>query len=141
MTAATGEPTLFDADPTETSAKIFPFWGDHTGPPIPEPSTRAASAAKGKPARRHGHTSGCGGCARRWTSELECHCASCHRQFGGIWVFDAHRINGACVDPGVIVTRGGRRVLKTVDRADGDVWVQNHEHPPPQAARRLGSQL
>lgn len=29
----------------------------------------------------------------------QCHCASCHRTFGGITGFDAHRKNGMCLDP------------------------------------------
>jgi len=37
----------------------------------------------------------------------QCHCASCHRTYGGITGFDAHRRNGVCVDPkGYIKVKG-----------------------------------
>lgn len=29
----------------------------------------------------------------------QCHCATCHRTWGGISGFDAHRRGGECVDP------------------------------------------
>lgn len=33
----------------------------------------------------------------------QAHCPTCHRTFGGVTGFDAHRINGECRDP---ATRG-----------------------------------
>lgn len=41
----------------------------------------------------------CGGCPARWTGLTTAHCAGCHRTFGGIAGFDAHRVRGACTDP------------------------------------------
>lgn len=45
----------------------------------------------------------CGGCASRWRGVSRCHCAGCHRTFGGLGMFDAHRRDvkgkGTCLDP------------------------------------------
>lgn len=37
---------------------------------------------------------------------FQAHCSVCHRHFGGVSTFDAHRVNGACVDPGSILRDG-----------------------------------
>lgn len=31
----------------------------------------------------------------------QCHCPTCHRTFGGVTGFDAHRLMGKCLDPGI----------------------------------------
>ena len=46
----------------------------------------------------------CGGCDRTWTGLTECHCATCHRHFGGIEGFDMHRVGGRCSDPSELRT-------------------------------------
>lgn len=40
----------------------------------------------------------CGRCETRWTSASQLHCSGCHQQFGSLAVFEAHRVNGHCVD-------------------------------------------
>jgi hypothetical protein len=35
----------------------------------------------------------------RAPTPAQAHCTTCHRTFGGVWGFDAHRKNGQCVDP------------------------------------------
>ena len=35
----------------------------------------------------------------RLPSAAQAHCPTCHRTFGGVGGFDAHRRNGACRDP------------------------------------------
>ena len=32
-------------------------------------------------------------------SPAQAHCSACHRTFGGVTGFDAHRREGACLDP------------------------------------------
>lgn len=39
----------------------------------------------------------------RRPTPAQAHCAVCHRTFGGVTGFDAHRKDGACLDPS---TRG-----------------------------------
>lgn len=41
----------------------------------------------------------CRACGERWKSKRLCHCTACHRNFGGISGFDAHRRGGQCLDP------------------------------------------
>lgn len=33
----------------------------------------------------------CGGCNKKWTGMLACHCSNCHESFSGITTFDLHR--------------------------------------------------
>jgi hypothetical protein len=42
----------------------------------------------------------CGRCDARWTGANVCHCAKpgCHLTFGGVGPFDAHQINGKCLN-------------------------------------------
>lgn len=68
----------------------------------------------------------CGGCELRWWSLIESHCCNCHRQFAGAAAFDAHRIDGHCVNPEVIVVTG-RPVLVAWRRASGTVWAATDE--------------
>lgn len=41
----------------------------------------------------------CNQCSRTWQSNTQCHCASCCRHFGSVYLFDRHRINFDCEDP------------------------------------------
>lgn len=41
---------------------------------------------------------GCGGCDARWTGVYMCHCTQCHITLGGVGPFDAHQINGKCLN-------------------------------------------
>jgi len=47
-------------------------------------------------------------CGLVWTSLTECHCAKCHRHFGGVAGFDMHRKGGECVDPATLLTEKGK---------------------------------
>lgn len=57
-------------------------------------------------------------------SGVECHCAACHRHFGGIYAFDMHRVKDACADPAELRKKNGRSRLMSVERKSGLVWVQ-----------------
>jgi hypothetical protein len=41
---------------------------------------------------------GCRGCDNRWSGLARCHCSVCHLTFGGLAPFDAHQINGKCLN-------------------------------------------
>ena len=76
----------------------------------------------------------------------QAHCPTCHRTFGGITGFDAHRTNGACLHPGAkgyVETKGiwrlpmpeteleRRRGLHPIDGAtDGLEGVEGRSAPP-----------
>jgi hypothetical protein len=69
----------------------------------------------------------CGGCAVTWTGSSRCHCSACHRTFGGVGGFDAHRVRDGCVDP----------QAKAMVRNPQGVWVypvRNGWTPPGRAA-------
>jgi hypothetical protein len=55
----------------------------------------------------------CSGCDATWTGTSPCHCASCHRTFAGIKLFDAHRHargeHGGCLDPEQVLVQAGQR--------------------------------
>jgi hypothetical protein len=64
----------------------------------------------------------CGGCAATWAGEDRAHCASCHRTFDTVSVWDAHRVDGKCQHPrrlGLTATKNG-------------IWLE----PLPQERRR-----
>jgi hypothetical protein len=63
----------------------------------------------------------------RQPSPSMAHCPTCHRTFGGVWGFDRHRRNGACVDP---------QTLGMVDR-DG-VWRTPMDMDTPERLRPSG---
>lgn len=54
----------------------------------------------------------CGGCTETWTALGACHCATCHRTFSGLGLFDAHRSprgeHGTCLDPAKIRDKNGQ---------------------------------
>lgn len=59
----------------------------------------------------------CGGCDTVWTAPGAAHCAAsgCHRTFGGVSLFDAHRStrggdHGSCVDPEALTNTAGERI-------------------------------
>lgn len=57
----------------------------------------------------------------RRPSPAQAHCATCHRTFGGVTGFDAHRREGQCIDPakaGYIETDGLWRLPMTAERAE-----------------------
>jgi hypothetical protein len=66
----------------------------------------------------------CGGCHRQWHSTNEAHCATCHRHFGGVYGFDAHRRDGACVDPATLTDKAGNATQHVTQRVDGPVWLR-----------------
>lgn len=82
--------------------------------------------------RAHGSKSGAGArcrCGRRWTSLVQCHCPTCHRQFSGVSGFDQHRVraNGdpslrICADPATMTNRKGEPVFAESPEASGVVW-------------------
>lgn len=41
---------------------------------------------------------GCGNCDARWWGTTLAHCSQCHVTFGGVAPFDAHQINGKCLN-------------------------------------------
>jgi hypothetical protein len=41
----------------------------------------------------------CGGCAATWAGADRAHCASCHRTFDTVPLWDTHRADGRCVHP------------------------------------------
>lgn len=76
-------------------------------------------------------------CGRRWESLTQCHCPTCHRQFGGITGFDAHRVtNGRgermCLNPARAQRRDGAPMFEASDETFGTVWRRWSEQPAPQ---------
>ena len=74
-------------------------------------------------------TTQCRGCHRRWLSLAQCHCTVCHRQFGSISTFDAHRVDGRCrsaaeLEGGLPLSPRGklRAVMAGRPEAWGEVW-------------------
>jgi hypothetical protein len=64
-------------------------------------------------------------------SQSQAHCGSgCHRSFGGVSGFDAHRRGGRCVDPATITKDGGMHL-----DANG-IWRWNLRVPNPHADSR-----
>lgn len=41
----------------------------------------------------------CGGCDATWSGAGRAHCSGCHRTFGGLSMFERHRVASKCVDP------------------------------------------
>src|SRR5262245_55341581 len=66
----------------------------------PKPFTQDAP----KPARMP-TPHACGGCDARWGGFNTAHCGTCHKTFGGVSGFDAHRSDGTCLDPATIGMR------------------------------------
>ena len=53
------------------------------------------------------------------------HCCgiNCHRTFSSEQVFDAHRVEGACIDPATLFDKKGNPRFETfTDRAGCEVW-------------------
>jgi hypothetical protein len=72
----------------------------------------------------------CINCSTLWNSTSQCHCPTCHRQFGSITGFDKHRDaeKGICIDPESM--RDKRKpVFKQVTRANctSIVWAMDNE--------------
>ena len=76
----------------------------------------------------------------------QAHCPTCHRTFGGVTGFDAHRSAGDCLDPstkGYVETKGiwrlpideveleRRRGLRTSGDATDDPESLRSSSPPP----------
>jgi hypothetical protein len=53
----------------------------------------------------------CGRCAATWTGLSVAHCGGCHETFAAVSLFDLHRVDDRCVQPGLVLTRGGERRL------------------------------
>lgn len=65
------------------------------------------------------------GCGRRWVGVRECHCTVCHRHFGSVTSFDAHRVAFGsqirCVDP--VHVRSGGYPMKVKDTVWGPLYI------------------
>lgn len=74
-------------------------------------------------AKRYTHA-----CGSVWSNSRYCHCAGCHRTFGGLTAFDMHRRSGAgCVNPDDIKELHPRTDTKTGET----VWGQTLTTPFP----------
>jgi hypothetical protein len=73
---------------------------------------------------------GCGGCDSRWSGSLTAHCAACHRSFGGVGPFDAHRVNGECLTDKQLRRRGFALVR------EGVLGLPAGDFAPPTPAKR-----
>lgn len=82
------------------------------------------------------HCSGTDGCHRSWKSHAECHCATCHRSFGGDEAFQAHIVGDVCRDPAQLKTKAGVPRFRPIEREGGFVWVSVRPETP--RARRGG---
>lgn len=71
-------------------------------------------------------TASCGKCPRQWAGLRECHCTVCHQQFSTVDGFDAHRINGKCIDPPHARVKGD--ALRAKLTVWGVLWVRDGEH-------------
>jgi hypothetical protein len=71
----------------------------------------------------------CSGCGRQWDSLTAAHCTLCHHHFSTVKNFDLHEPNRrrGCKDPASLIRarQDGTevRVLKPVQRSDGETWV------------------
>lgn len=96
-----------------------------TGGVRPSAQTGAESRSDPHATARAPHS--CSVCGRRWNGFQECHCAACHRSFGAISSFDAHRQgpieHRECADPDTLTRKDGNPKLTPVVRSDGVVWV------------------
>lgn len=72
---------------------------------------------------------GCPACGRKWRSETQCHCATCHAHFSSPYTFDLHLRGERHVRPEDVRDRNGYRLLKLVEKAGagGSVWVTHRE--------------
>lgn len=51
-------------------------------------------------------------CGAEWSGHALCHCGGCHRTYGGLKIFDAHRVGGRCVDLTTTRTKSGKPVAE-----------------------------
>lgn len=65
----------------------------------------------------------CTACHRSWASKREVHCVVCCRHFASPRVADAHRRDGACVDPATAVDSLGRARFTARERPGGITWA------------------
>lgn len=63
----------------------------------------------------------CGVCGRRWAGRRECHCPSCHLQFGSPSAFERHVSSRGCVPAASFAATA---VLRPQNRLFGVVWVR-----------------
>ncbi len=61
----------------------------------------------------------CGTCGAQWFGLDRAHCSGCHETFDDSELYDAHRLNAACVPPaslGLVRNKGGiwLRLLQTL---------------------------
>lgn len=66
------------------------------------------------------------GCGRRWTGLRECHCRRCHAHFSTVANFDAHLVDGKCIDP-LEASIGGSK-LREKETVWGTIYVRDGEH-------------
>jgi hypothetical protein len=65
-------------------------------------------------------------CGARWTGRRTAHCGACHRTFGGVGGFDAHRRGGrGCLEPTTVglelrngAFRGPQLDVETLERLE-----------------------
>jgi hypothetical protein len=67
------------------------------------------------------------GCGAQWVqvASRTAHCAGleCHRTFASEKAFQAHRTEGKCLDPAMLLRKDGRPRFETfTDRAGCEVW-------------------
>jgi hypothetical protein len=66
-------------------------------------TTQPRSALHGPRRERDGAKNRCGvDCVRPTPSQAHCGARGCHRTFGGVTGFDAHRKDGICADPATL---------------------------------------
>jgi len=61
------------------------------------------------PATRGSSWTACDTCGARWTGKSECHCSSCHRNLGGLGLFERHIKHGRCLSDRALRERGMRK--------------------------------
>jgi hypothetical protein len=90
----------------------------------------------------HGHfpdrRSHCEGCHTSWGGHAECHCGECHRHFSGDSAFQAHRVNGECRDPSLLIDKHGDPRFRPAMKSGRVVWVRakDFEGIPASASRK-----
>jgi hypothetical protein len=84
---------------------------------VPRPSTTDTAPRR----------AGCSGCQRRWSSLTQAHCQLCHEHFASHGLADKHhtydeRRKPTCHPPAQVRTKGGQRVFRLSEEAEGPVW-------------------
>lgn len=78
-------------------------------------------------------------CGARWVqvASRTGHCCGCHQTFASEKFFEAHRLDGTCLDPATILKKDGTPRFETfTDRAGCQVW-RSTTHMSEAARARL----